>query len=252
MTVSCAANTRRLLQRYFLLTHTTFIIQTLSLPSNLPESYKHVMHVLKDRHAPQFADDHLSPRRWLVGHPLAPFLTVPQLATAAHGLGSSLEPAPSVGLQAPLVLPAPQPSPYLGWAADLSARTIDSYLLTCLYSTAPPELTSFWLHGAFLPDSPHWSHMLICGCSIARRWLLEKVHAVTDFLARVRISSVGNSLIALTRRPPLLEPTSCHTSSTRSHPPSYRTIDWLPGSPPRRSHLLLIGRSVIPARFTLA
>jgi hypothetical protein len=150
---------------------------TMSLPSNLPESYKHVL--LRDRPAPQLADDHLSPRSRLVGHPLAPFLIVPQLPTANHGVGTPLEPAPGVGLQTPLVFAAPQPSAHLGRAADLSARTIDSCLLTCQYSTAPPELTSFWLHGVFLPVSLHSSHMLLCASSLARRWLLEVVHGGT-------------------------------------------------------------------------
>jgi hypothetical protein len=116
----------------------------MSLTSNLQDSYKHVL--LRDRHATQFSDNHLSPRSRLAGHPLAPFLTVPQLPSANQGMGSPLEPAPGVGLQAPLVLAAPPSFCDLGRAADLSACTIDSYLLTCQYSAAPPDLTSFWLH----------------------------------------------------------------------------------------------------------
>jgi hypothetical protein len=170
---------------------------TMSLPSNLPESYKHLL--LRDRNAPQLADDHFSPRRRLVGHPMAPFLTVPQLPTANHGMGSPLEPAPgAVGLQAPLVLAAPPPSSDLGRAADLSARTIDSYLLTCQYSAAPLNLPVFWLHGVFLPKSPHSSHMLISARSIARRWILEKVHALIDLPARVR-NIIGRELAHRTR-----------------------------------------------------
>jgi hypothetical protein len=46
-------------------------------------------------------DDHLSPRSRVVGHPMAPFLTIPQIPTVDHGMGSPLEPAPNVGLQAP-------------------------------------------------------------------------------------------------------------------------------------------------------
>jgi hypothetical protein len=46
---------------------------TMSLPSYLPESYKHVQ--LRDRPTPQFADDRISPRSRLVGYPLAPFAT---------------------------------------------------------------------------------------------------------------------------------------------------------------------------------
>jgi hypothetical protein len=108
---------------------------TMSLPSNLPDSYKQVL--LRDRPAPLFVDDHLSPRSRLVGHPLAPFLTTTQLANAEHGLGSPLEPTPGTGLQTRMDLTTPTPAPILGGAVDLSARMIDTYLLTSQYSTAP-------------------------------------------------------------------------------------------------------------------
>jgi hypothetical protein len=101
----------------------------MSPPSNLPDSYKQVL--LKDRPAPLFADAYLSPRSRLVGHPLAPFLTAPQITNAYHGLGSPLEPTPGTRLQTPLVLTSPTSAPDLGRAVDLSARMIDSYLLTC-------------------------------------------------------------------------------------------------------------------------
>jgi hypothetical protein len=100
----------------------------MSLPSNLPESYKQVLP--RDRPAPLFADDHLSPMSRVVGHPLSLFLTIPQLPTADQGMGLPLEPAPGGSLQAPMVLAAPPPSLNLGRAVDLSARTIYSYLLT--------------------------------------------------------------------------------------------------------------------------
>jgi hypothetical protein len=75
-----------------------------------------------------------------VGHPLAPFLTAPQLATAERGRGTPLEPTPGTGLPTPLVLTAPSNAPDLGRAVDLSARLIDSYLITRQYSTAPLTL----------------------------------------------------------------------------------------------------------------
>jgi hypothetical protein len=50
----------------------------------------------------------------------------------------------------------------------------------------PPDLASFWLHGVFLPDTPSSSLVLISACSLARRWLLEKVHTLTDIPARAR------------------------------------------------------------------
>jgi hypothetical protein len=151
--------------------HTSYIEHypstTMSLSPNLPDSYKKVF--LRDRPVPLFADDHLSPRSRLVGHPLAPFLTTPQITNAKHGLGSPLEPTPCTGLQTPLVLNAPISAPNLGRAVDLSARMIDSYLLTCQHSTAPPYLANFWLHGVFLPDTPDSSHMILSACSRARR-----------------------------------------------------------------------------------
>jgi hypothetical protein len=102
----------------------------MSLPSNLLESFKQVL--LRDQPAPLLDDDHLSPMSRLVGrHPLAPFLIAPQLPTADHGVGSPLESAPGVSLQAPLVLTAPPPLLNFGRAVYLSARTIDSYLFTC-------------------------------------------------------------------------------------------------------------------------
>jgi hypothetical protein len=69
---------------------------TMSLPSNLPDSYKQVL--LKDRPRPLFADDHIGPRNRLLGHPLAPFLTAPPLATAERGRGTPLEPTLGTGL----------------------------------------------------------------------------------------------------------------------------------------------------------
>jgi hypothetical protein len=49
-------------------------------PRDWIDSYKQVL--LKERPTPLFADDHIGPINRLVGHPLAPFLTAPQLATA--------------------------------------------------------------------------------------------------------------------------------------------------------------------------
>jgi hypothetical protein len=113
----------------------------MSLTSNLPKYYKQVL--LRERHATQFTYGHLSPWSRLAGNPLAPFLTVPQLPYADNDLGSAQEPAPGVGLQAPMILAAPRPSHVLGRAADLSVTTVNSYFLTCQYLASPPDLTSF-------------------------------------------------------------------------------------------------------------
>jgi hypothetical protein len=145
----------------------THLPTTMTLPSYLLDSYKQIL--LKERPTPLFADDHIGPRNRLVGHPLAPFLTAPQLATAEHGRGTPMEPTPGTGLRTPLVLTAPRNAPDLGRAVDLSARMIDSYLLTCQYSTAPPDLASFWLHGVFLPGNNAHLRMLSCSALAPRK-----------------------------------------------------------------------------------
>jgi hypothetical protein len=58
-----------------------------------------------------------------------------------------------VASKPPLVLAAPRSTTNLGRAADLSARMVDSYLLTSHDSTSTPDLAGFWIHGVFLPDS---------------------------------------------------------------------------------------------------
>jgi hypothetical protein len=73
-----------------------------------------------------------------VGHPLAPFMTLPQPTPAEHELGTTLDPFPGRGLQPPLVLAAPRSNTDLGRADDFTARTIDSYLVIGQYSTSPP------------------------------------------------------------------------------------------------------------------
>jgi hypothetical protein len=57
----------------------------------------------------------------------------------------------------------------------------------------PPDLANFWLHSVLLPDTPSSSHMLISACSFARRWLLEKVHTLTDIPVRAR-NIIGREL----------------------------------------------------------
>jgi hypothetical protein len=57
----------------------------------------------------------------LAGHPLAPFFAVPQLPSVDYGLGTTLEPAPGMGLHMIRVLAAPRSNIAIGWATDLSA-----------------------------------------------------------------------------------------------------------------------------------
>jgi hypothetical protein len=89
-------------------------------------------------HAP--TADLYNPRSRLTGHPLAPFLSVPQPPPASHNLGTPLEHSPSRGLQTRMVLAAPKSTTDLERTAYLSTRLVDSYLLTCQYSTSPPTL----------------------------------------------------------------------------------------------------------------
>jgi hypothetical protein len=63
-----------------------------------------------------------------------------------------------------LVLTTPTSAPNLRGAVDLSARMIDTYLLTCKYSTAPFDLANFCLHGMFLVDTLDSSHMILSAC----------------------------------------------------------------------------------------
>jgi hypothetical protein len=104
--------------------------------SNLPPTYRHVL--MRDSSAHAHAADQSNPRSRLAGHPLAPFVTVPQPPPAKHDLGIAPEPSHGRGLKAPLIFAAPRSSTDLGRAADLSARTVDSYLLTWPILQSPP------------------------------------------------------------------------------------------------------------------
>jgi hypothetical protein len=140
---------------------------------DLLPTYRHVL--LRDRPEHATYADLSNPKTRLARHPLAPFLMVPQPPPNKQNLGTTMDPSPGRGLQTPLVL-APARSTYdLGPADDLSSRMIDSYLLTCQYST-PPHLASFLPHGMFLLDSPHPTESATSACSVARRWLLESVN----------------------------------------------------------------------------
>jgi hypothetical protein len=97
--------------------------------NNLLESYKHVP--LRDRSAHALTEGHYNPGSRLTGHPLAPFITAPQLPTALNDKGTAQEPSPIRGPKAPLVLATSRSTTNMGRATDLSARTVDSCLLTC-------------------------------------------------------------------------------------------------------------------------
>jgi hypothetical protein len=77
----------------------------MSSPSTLLPTYIHVL--LRDRpeHAP--IAGHCNPRTRSMGHPLAPFLTVPQPPPSEQNMGTILDPSPTRGLQTPLVLAPP-------------------------------------------------------------------------------------------------------------------------------------------------
>jgi hypothetical protein len=154
------------------------VLINMSSNFNLPSTYKHA--ILRVRPASAHAVDHYNPRSRIAGHPLTPFITAPQPPQAYQDLVTTLESSPGRGLHTPLILA----DPHMGHAADLSTRTVDSYLLTCHYSTSPPQLASFWLHGVFLPESTMQSDALLYACSIARRWLLESLNHIDDLTAR--------------------------------------------------------------------
>jgi hypothetical protein len=96
---------------------------------------------MRDRRAPP--GGHPTPRGHLTCHPLTIFLTAPQLHTADNNFGLAMEPAHVHGRQTTLVLAALRSTIDMGRAADLSARIVYSYLLTCLIPRPPPDLTNF-------------------------------------------------------------------------------------------------------------
>jgi hypothetical protein len=100
----------------------------MSSTSNPPPTYIQVL--LRDRPEHARPADHSDPWDRLAGHPLAPFLTVPQPPPADQNLGHAMDPFPSRGLHTPLVLAAPRSTTDLGPADDSPTRMIDSYLLT--------------------------------------------------------------------------------------------------------------------------
>ena len=85
----------------------------------------------------------------------------------------------------------------MGQADDFSTRAVDSLLLTGQYSTTPPHLARFWIHGVFLPDPSH-PDPIVSACSLARRWLLESLHDLTDLPNRIR-NIIGRELAQHTR-----------------------------------------------------
>jgi hypothetical protein len=164
--------------------------------------------------------------------------------------GSPLELASGVSLQAHLVLTAPPPSPNLGRAVYLSARTIDSYLLTCQYSTAPLTLPPFGStvcsfrarrihHTCFFP--------LFDRSALATR---EGQRFDRPTGPREKYNRSGprpsHSLDGLRHS----YPTTSHASPPRSHPRAYRTLELLPRGTTRHSDIMLSGRHAIPASFT--
>jgi hypothetical protein len=131
-----------------------------SSTSNLPHTYKQAL--LRDRPAHGHTVDRYNPRSRLAGHPLAPFIIVPQPPSAAQDLGIALEPSPGRGLHTPLVLAAPRSTTDMGWADDLSAHAVDSYILTCHYSTSLHTLHT----SGYTVNSFHNRHIRRTRCSL--------------------------------------------------------------------------------------
>jgi hypothetical protein len=97
-----------------------------------------------------------------------------------------------------MVLAPPHATTSVGRVADLSARTVGSYLLTCKYSAAPMT-PQFQIKGVFLTESTNPSDSLISACSVAGRWLLEKLNAFNDLPSRSE-NITGRELARHTRR----------------------------------------------------
>jgi hypothetical protein len=155
------------------------------------------------------------PRNKLAGHPLTPFLSTSQLPHPQQILGTPMDPLPlRRGLQTPLVLSIPRSTENPGQADDFSTRTIDTLLLTGQYSSTPPHIARFWLHGVFMPDPPH-PDPIASACSVARRWLLECVNDLTDLPNRIK-NIIGKELVHHTR---------WSANSTRTHHPTAPKCD---------------------------
>jgi hypothetical protein len=138
--------------------------------------------------------DLCEPRNQLAGHPLAPFLTVPQLPPVKQNKGTAMDPFPiRRKLKTPMVLAAPWSTTDLGTADDFSTRLIDSYLLTSQYSATPSHLARFWIHGIFSPESTHSSNPIPSAYSVARPWLLESLNSLDDLTNRVK-NIIGREL----------------------------------------------------------
>jgi hypothetical protein len=188
-----------------------------------------------------------------VGHPLAPFLTAPQLATADHGRSTPLEPTPGPGLQTPMVLSAPTTAPDLGRAVDLSARLIDSYLLTGQYSTAPPRHSQRLAprcvppgHAVFITHA-HF-RMLSCSTLASRKSSRHNRYPGP----REKYNRTGTRPSCAMDGLSHPHSTPRHAPATRSHSPTRRTLTWSPGGPAGHPHLMHSGWPALPARFTPA
>jgi hypothetical protein len=90
---------------------------------------------------------------------------------------------------------------------------IDSYLLTCQYSTTPSHLARFWIHDIFMPEWTHSSNPIPSACSVARRWLLESLNNLDVLPNRVK-NIIGRELAHHTR---------WTANTTRTHHPTAPT-----------------------------
>jgi hypothetical protein len=104
----------------------------------------------------------------------------------------------------------------LGQADDFSTRMIDSYLLTCQYSTTPSHLARFRIHGVFLPDSTLPSDPITSACLVARRWLLESLNDLPNRTKNI----IGREVAHHTRW-------TANTTSTH-HPTTPKSYDTTP------------------------
>jgi hypothetical protein len=109
---------------------------SMSSSSNLPLTYMHVL--MRDRPAHAITVDPYNPQSRLARHPLTPFLIVPQPpSTSRTGLGYCPRSLPWPRTPNTSSPRRPRPNTDMGQADHFTARTIDSYLLTCHNSTPP-------------------------------------------------------------------------------------------------------------------
>jgi hypothetical protein len=107
----------------------------MSSNSNLPSTYRQAL--LRDRPAHAHTADHYNPRSCLAGHPLAPFLTAPQLPPVAQDLAQQWN--LNMDEDSRRLWSSPPPCQPKTWDGPLTSRPAQSTRTYSKASTPPPH-----------------------------------------------------------------------------------------------------------------